>query len=315
MLPSFIGDLPLPICLSRVEDARLLDVGTTWVLIDDSPLLALWEASGARQREGYWVRERDLMADHPGGVHGLIHVVRRLLGPGGCPWDMEQTHDTLKKYLLEEAYELIDAIDTDDLELMKEELGDVLLQPLMHAGIRSRDGDWDIEEVAQATADKLVHRHPHVFGDLSVADADEVLRNWDQIKKKEKGAESVLDGVASAAPALLRAHKISVRAARAGFEWENLDQVYAKLFEEVAELQQAAPEDQASEIGDLLFTVVNLARWMKVDPEEALRQMVSRFIARFQHMEAAATVPLAELSPAEWRTLWDQAKIGPEPAG
>lgn len=309
-LPPELRDLSLPVSISSLGDAQLLDVGTSWVLVDvtEGPVLDAWIVSGAEPRGDYWIRPRSTSAHHPGGVQGLIHVVNRLLGPGGCPWDQEQTHESLKKYLLEEAYELMDAIDAEDLSLMKEELGDVLLQPVMHAQMQSRDGSWDIEAVAQATADKLVHRHPHVFGDLSVADADEVLRNWDQLKKAEKGSESVLDGVASAAPALLRAHKISVRAARAGFEWENIEQVYAKLAEEVQELREASPETQASEIGDLLFTVVNLARWMKVDPEEALRQMVARFIGRFQHMESHSDKPLKELSPAEWRGLWNSAK-------
>lgn len=247
---------------------------------------------------------------HAGGLRGLVQIVDRLLGPGGCPWDQEQTHQSLKKYLLEECYETLEAIDSGNLEALHEELGDLLLQPLMHTQIRERDGDWGIDSVAEAEAEKLIRRHPHVFGELSVADSAEVLRNWDRIKKQEKGKEhSVLAGVPRAMAALLRSQEVSKRAARVGFEWPDLEGVYEKLAEEVAELRAARdPDEQAKEIGDLLFTVVNLARWMKVDAEEALRQMVDRFTARFQWVEAHAEGSLGELTPAEWEDLWQQAK-------
>lgn len=248
----------------------------------------------------------------------LAHVVDRLLGPGGCPWDQEQTHESLKKYLIEEAYEVIDAIDEGSTEKLREELGDLLLQPYMHAQIRKlRTSEFDIDDVADEIVAKLVRRHPHVFGDLNVADADEVLRNWDQIKQAEKGAPaeerpSILGGVPKSMPSLLRALQISKRAARAGFEWPNIESVFDKLHEEEAELLAELPggdfERIESEIGDLLFTAVNIARWAKVDPEEALRKMLDRFSSRFITMERLAEKPLRELSPEEWDALWVHAK-------
>jgi len=250
-----------------------------------------------------------------GPLYDLAYVTDRLLGPGGCPWDQAQTHESLKKYLIEEAYEVLDAIDSGDVESFREELGDLLLQPVLHSQMRKRDGEFDIDDVAQGIVDKLVRRHPHVFGELSVADADEVLRNWDAIKKAEKGARpaSILGEVPRSMPSLARALTISKRAARAGFEWPNIEGVYEKLEEELRELREAtATEDEeamAAELGDLLFTVVNIARWLSVDPEEALRQMVNRFVARFHRMEAASPVPLSELSPDEWDRLWTQAKL------
>lgn len=253
--------------------------------------------------------------ENPGGVAGLVWVVDRLLGPGGCPWDIEQTHSSLRKYLLEESYELIEAIDREDWEGMKEELGDVLLQPLMHTQIRKRDGDWGIEEVAKGISDKLIRRHPHVFGDLSVADSDEVLRNWDAIKRTEKGGDegqSVLAGIPREMPALMKAMEVSKRAARSGFEWPDLDSVWEKFREELKEVEEAVVrgdrDDIRDELGDLLFTVVNISRWLKVDAEDALRIMVERFRSRFMRMEALSSVPLSELGYEEWDRLWEQAK-------
>lgn len=253
---------------------------------------------------------------HAGGVAGLVEVVARLLDPdGGCPWDLEQTHHTLKKHLLEESYEVLDAIDAGDMVRLREELGDVLLQPLMHAEIDRRAGEHaGIEQVAHEAAEKLVRRHPHVFGDTEVADAQEVLRNWDRIKQHEKGAEprSILAGVPREMAALLRAYEISKRAARVGFEWPDVEAVFDKLHEEERELRaEFASGDAArieAEVGDLLFTVVNLARWGKVEPEEALRTMLNRFTDRFQRMELEADKPLRELTAQQWDELWNRAK-------
>ncbi len=255
------------------------------------------------------------MAEPASGLDRLVHIVDRLLGPGGCPWDQDQTHESLKKYLLEEAYEVLDAIDSGSSDKLKEELGDLLLQPIMHAQMQKRDGGWDIDEVADAISDKLVRRHPHVFGDTTVHDADEVLRNWDQIKKSEgKEEQSILAGVPKGMASLLRAHEISKRAARVGFEWPSLDAVFEKLAEEEAELSAAIATgekaDIESEIGDLLFTVVNVARWLDVEPEEALRKMLNRFSGRFQAMEASSAKPLRELGAEEWEELWEKAKMG-----
>jgi tetrapyrrole methylase family protein/MazG family protein len=241
----------------------------------------------------------------------LVYIVDRLLGPGGCPWDQEQTHETLKKHLIEETYETVDAIDAGDLDLLREELGDLLLQPIMHAQIEKAAGGWDIDAVARGIVDKLIRRHPHVFGDVSAEDSETVLRNWDAIKKTE-GKRSVLSGVPRSMPALARALSVSKRAARAGFEWPSMEGVLEKLDEEEREVREALASGDAahieSEIGDLLFTVVNVARWAKIDPEEALRGMLDRFTARFERMESLASSPLDELDAEMWDVLWNRAK-------
>jgi tetrapyrrole methylase family protein/MazG family protein len=241
-------------------------------------------------------------------------VVDRLLGPNGCPWDIEQTHSSLKKYLLEEAYEVLDAIDSGSVGKLKEELGDLLLQPLMHTQIEARDSDWGVDDVADLLREKLVRRHPHVFGDLDVVNADEVLRNWDRIKQEERGSVegSILSGIPTGMASLLRAHEVSKRAARSGFEWESLEGVFQKLREEEAELREAIDsgnhEHIESEIGDLLFTMVNIARWLHVEPEEALRRMLNRFCDRFNVMERLAEKPINLLNPQEWDELWRASK-------
>jgi tetrapyrrole methylase family protein/MazG family protein len=254
-------------------------------------------------------------ASSQGPLYELVEIVDRLLAPGGCPWDQAQTHESLKRYLLEEAYEVLDAIDSGSDAKFQEELGDLLLQPVLHAQKKKESGGFDIDSVAREICDKLIRRHPHVFGDLSVADADEVLRNWDRIKSEEKGADipaSRLAGVPSGMASLLRAYEVSKRAVRAGFEWPDIESVFEKLREEEAELREALregiPERVEAEIGDLLFTAVNLARWAKVEPEEALRKMLNRFTARFQVMERLAPGPLEDLSLEEWDALWEQAK-------
>lgn len=247
-------------------------------------------------------------------LYQLVEVSDRLLAPGGCPWDRAQTHESLKKYLLEEAYEVLEAIDSGSDDKFREELGDLILQPVMHAQMKKAGGRFDIDDVANEIVLKLVRRHPHVFGDVSVADADEVLKNWDRIKRTEKGEEprSILAGVPKGMASLLRAHEISKRAARSGFEWPDIDAVFDKLHEEEVELREAIAsgdrEHIESEIGDLLFTAVNVARWAGIEPEEALRKMLDRFTKRFTSMESAADRPLTELSPEEWDRLWNEAK-------
>ncbi len=244
----------------------------------------------------------------------LVDVVDRLLGPGGCPWDQAQTHESLKRHLLEETYEVLDAIDGGSKEKLKEELGDLLLQPIMHAQMERLTGEFDIDQVAATITEKLVRRHPHVFGETSGADAEEVLKNWDSIKKNERPAEeqSILNGVPRTMPALLRAFEVSKRAARVGFEWPNREAVFEKLKEEQSELHEAIDSgDEAwieEELGDMLFTLVNIARWCEAEPEEALRKMLNRFTARFMSMEKGATKELGQLTPQEWDRLWEQAK-------
>lgn len=254
-----------------------------------------------------------------GALYDLVYVADRLLGPGGCPWDQAQTHESLKRYMLEETYEAFEAIDSGSNEKLKEELGDVLLQPIMHAEMKSLAGEFDIEDVAEAIVEKLVRRHPHVFGTVQAETADDVLRNWDAIKRKEKGDEpaSILAGVPKAMPALLRAYEVSKRAVRAGFEWPGIESVFEKLREEESELKDALRSGSASEIeheiGDLLFTAVNIARWAKVEPEEALRKMLDRFTDRFTAMENAAKKPLEDLTLQEWDELWELAKSANSP--
>jgi tetrapyrrole methylase family protein/MazG family protein len=244
----------------------------------------------------------------------LVKVVDRLLGPGGCPWDQAQTHDTLKKYLLEETYEVIEAIESGSDSSLREELGDLLLQPVMHGQIDSAAGGFDTFDAADGIVEKLIRRHPHVFGSVIAVDAETVLKNWDQIKKQEKGDDgrSILAGIPRSMPALHRAYEVSKRAVRAGFEWPSIDEVFAKVAEEEAELRSAIDsgdrDEIESELGDIFFTFVNVARWAKVEPEEALRKMVDRFCRRFHAMELAATKPLSELSVAEWDDLWEGAK-------
>lgn len=249
------------------------------------------------------------------GFEGLTRVVTALRAPNGCPWDREQTHESLKPHLLEETYETLEAIDRADPAELREELGDLLLQVLMHSQIASEAGAFDIQQVVQRLIEKLIMRHPHVFGDAHAETAAQVLKNWDATKRQQKGRDSVLDGVPRTMPALARAQEISKRAARVGFEWDSIHGVLDKLREEETELRQAIESGDsgriASEVGDLLFTVVNIARHADIDAEQCLRQMVDRFTARFQWMEAEAAQqnrPLDSLSADEWEDLWQQAK-------
>jgi tetrapyrrole methylase family protein/MazG family protein len=251
-----------------------------------------------------------------GKLEALVQITDRLLAPGGCPWDREQTHESLKRYLLEEAYELFDRIDANDDAGMREELGDLVLQPLLHSAMKHRDGSFDIDAVANDITEKLIRRHPHVFGEATAQDTEAVLRQWDQIKSKERGdvVKSVLTGVPKTMPALQRAYEVSKRAGRMGFDWPNIDSIWDKVREEELELTEAAATGDVTriseEFGDLIFALVNVARWLKVEPEGALREMVARFTARFLAMEAKADKPLTELTAREWDVLWNEAKAG-----
>jgi nucleoside triphosphate diphosphatase len=244
-------------------------------------------------------------------------IMRRLRGPGGCPWDAEQTHDSLKRYLIEECYEVIEAIDKGADELLREELGDLLLQPLFHAAIAEERGAFTIDEVLGTLSDKLVRRHPHVFGDQEIRTSDEQVANWEKIKKEEKGEErkSALSGVPPHLPSLMKAQKITEKAARVGFDWEHVDQVYAKVLEELHELEETMvsrdQERMEAELGDLLFAIVNLGRFLSVNPEEALRKTINRFESRFVHIEDtlhARGVNLKDASVEEMEKLWEEAK-------
>ncbi|MCL5283132.1 MAG: nucleoside triphosphate pyrophosphohydrolase [Armatimonadetes bacterium] len=248
----------------------------------------------------------------------LVEIMARLRGEGGCPWDRQQTHQTLRRYLIEEAYEVIEAIDRIEMESLCEELGDLLLQPIFQAQLASEEGYFDIDDVIEAITVKLLNRHPHVFGDVKVESAEHVLRNWEQIKRAEKGENwrpSALDGVPKDLPALMKALEISKKAARVGFDWPDRDSVLVKLDEEVAELKEAIINDNHEavewEVGDLLFTIVNLARWSRIDPEDALRTMVGRFERRFRGMENDAQergINLSDLGPEKLDELWEMVK-------
>lgn len=248
----------------------------------------------------------------------LVDVVYTLRGPDGCPWDREQTHETLKKYLIEESYEVIEAIDHGGKDKLEEELGDVLLQVLLHAEMADQSGDFDIADVCKRLREKLVRRHPHVFGEIEVSGVDDVLHNWEGIKRAEPGYEhrkSVLDGIPVPMPALMRAMEVSKRAAKTGFEWPDIEGVFDKLHEEIQELKDeiASGNQQRikEEFGDILFTLVNVARWQKMDAEESLREMIERFIKRFSQIEKAAEESgrsISDLSLDEMEEIWNAAK-------
>lgn len=257
--------------------------------------------------------------DPNAGLAALVEVMARLRDPQtGCPWDREQTPQTLRKYVIEEAYEVVEAVDSGRPEKLREELGDLLLQVVFHAQLASEEGRFDIDDVSRGITEKLIRRHPHVFGDVAVSGSDEVLRNWEQIKRGEKGYEdrtSILDGLPAGLPALMRALEVSKRVVKVGFEWPTVDEVLDKVEEELAELRAEIARDEteriADELGDLLFTLVNVARQLKVDPEDALRRMTGRFATRFRHIEehAAATGrSLEDLPLEEMESVWQRAK-------
>ena len=254
-------------------------------------------------------------------VQQLIDVVAQLRSPdGGCPWDLAQTPQTLTPYVIEEAYEVVDAIRSGDNAAIAEELGDLLLQVVLQAQIAAESGKFSLTEVAQGITQKLIRRHPHVFGDVQVQNIDEVRQNWEQIKAAEKGENSSgtqllsakLNRIARTLPPIIAGMKISQKAATSGFEWENVDGVWAKFHEELAEFQQAiaqeAPEQQQAELGDLLFALINLARWYNLDPTEALQGTNQRFIQRLEKIEAVADRPLSDYTLGELEMLWQQAK-------
>ena len=251
----------------------------------------------------------------------LVAVMERLRAPDGCPWDRKQTFDTIKTYLLEETYEVMDAIDRQDWEGLKEELGDLLLQPVFFAEMAREQGLFTIADSLDAINQKLIRRHPHVFADAQADTPEDVKVRWDEIKKQEKAekghaaAASVLDGVPRNLPALVEAEKISAKAAGVGFEWPTIDGVLEKLQEEAAELvearEHAGQAEIEHEIGDLLFTVTNLARFLKVDPEQALRKTNARFRRRFGYVEreiADAEEASGEVSLERMEELWQRAK-------
>lgn len=270
------------------------------------------------------------MSSHLEGSHldQFIATVARLRAPDGCPWDREQTHKTLARYLLEEAYEVLEAIHEGDPEKLKEELGDLLLQIVLNAQVATDEGQFTIQDVAEGINAKMIRRHPHVFADAKVEDARGVVNQWQKLKQEEKKsrqeeAKSALSGVPRTMPALMQALKVSEKAVNQGFEWNNEADVWDKLESEIVELKEAissplmtqpekhsqAKEEVALEFGDMLFCMVNLARWHALDPEECLLMTINKFRERFEWMERNAPGPLKEQNADELNDLWEKAKV------
>lgn len=250
-------------------------------------------------------------------IENLIKTVEKLRAPDGCPWDREQTHKTLKRYLIEETYEALDAIDKDDSSAIMEELGDVLLQVILHAQIASEDKRFNINDVAKNINEKMISRHPHVFGDTTVKNAEEVLVNWEILKKKEKPErKDVFDGIPVGLPALLKAYKISKKVSKEGFNWESEKAIWEAFEKELKELKDEIKSQEkerlAEEFGDLLFMMANLARWYKVDPEEALSNGTNKFIKRYKMVCEAvrkSNKEIKDLTPDELNKFWDEVKL------
>lgn len=258
-------------------------------------------------------------------IEKLIATIARLRAPNGCPWDREQTHRTLARFLLEEAYEVLEAIHLDDSEKLKEELGDVLLQVVLNAQVAKDANEFDIEDVARTINEKMIRRHPHVFGETSLTTAEEVLAQWDELKAQEKQEgkdDSCLEGVPKTLPALMQALKISEKAVAQGFEWTAESDIWEQLKSELDEFREAAENAQGLkgevaeplrkemdlEMGDILFTMVNIARWHGLNPEESLLMALEKFKQRFYEMEKKSRRPLKELTAGDWDALWKEAK-------
>ncbi|MGI6575791.1 MAG: nucleoside triphosphate pyrophosphohydrolase [bacterium] len=248
----------------------------------------------------------------------LMEILEQLLGENGCPWDKQQTHSSLRPYLLEESYEVVEAIEENDMHKLCEELGDLLLQIAFHAQLAQQRGDFTLNDVINTVTEKIIRRHPHVFGNIKVKDSEEVLVNWQQIKEREKesnGQDSILAGIPRQLPALMGAVKLQGRAARVGFDWDSITGAWEKVEEEMGEVWQAIAKDcpaaVEAEIGDLLFAVVNVARFLQVDPETALLRTNNKFKQRFYHIEREARErgkKLEEMTLQEMDKIWEKAK-------
>lgn len=253
------------------------------------------------------------------GIDDLLQIMWCLRSEGGCPWDREQTHESIKKNLIEETYEVIEAINKQDKVLLCEELGDVLMQVVFHAQMEAEAGAFTFEDVADGVCKKLIERHPHVFGEVQVESSEEVLRNWDDIKKRSKGQKSQTETMLSVPrelPALMRAAKVQKKAAKVGFDWPDVSGAVDKLYEETSELSGAiesgSEEEIAEELGDLLFSAVNVSRFVDCDAEEALTAATDKFMRRFARVEEKARergLKLEEMSLSELDGLWDEAKL------
>jgi tetrapyrrole methylase family protein/MazG family protein len=246
----------------------------------------------------------------------LLKIMERLRGEKGCPWDREQTRDSLKPYIIEEAYELVEAIEEGEPAKIKEELGDLLFQIVFQCQIANEANEFGFSDIIRTIGEKMIARHPHVFGDAEYKTTDEVLVHWEEQKKREgKLRESILEGVPIAMPALLRARRLQDRAARVGFDWERVEDVFKKLDEELEEFKEALhagnQDEIEDELGDIFFMLVNISRFVGVNPEDALRRTISKFIHRFHHIEMKAAEQgrkLSEMTLSEMDKLWDEAK-------
>jgi tetrapyrrole methylase family protein / MazG family protein len=249
----------------------------------------------------------------------LVEIMRLLRDKDGCPWDREQTHESLKKYLIEETYEVLEAIDLKSREKLTEELGDLMLQVVFHAQVSAEEGRFNIDDVITGICRKLIIRHPHIFGEVKADTSEKVLENWEAIKKQEKGLKSqtsVLKDVPSNLPALMRSYKVQQKAAQVGFDWDNIDDVFAKVYEELEEIKDVYKsknvERITEELGDAIFALVNLSRFLKVHPELALTGTINKFINRFEFIEQEslkAGKVLEDMSLTEMDELWNKAKI------
>lgn len=260
------------------------------------------------------------------GITRLTELMKRLRGPGGCPWDKEQTMNSLTPFIIEEAYEVVSAIDSGEMEHIKEELGDLLFQVIFVSQLASEKGVFTLADVIEGSHGKMVNRHPHVFGESRADTSEAVLKQWAEIKKAEKKGkekeDGYLAGVPEVLPALLRAHKISQKASKVGFDWKGVEDVLEKLDEETAEFKEAVRSanaaDMEEELGDMLFTMVNIGRFLQVNPEDALRKTIAKFISRFHHVERAVIQKGDDLSTTsmdEMERLWQEAKASEKKNG
>lgn len=243
-------------------------------------------------------------------IDDLLEVMDRLLGPQGCPWDREQTHQTLVRYLIEESYEVIEAIKEQDMNKLREELGDLLLQVVFHAALAEREGHFSFTEVVRTVEQKMIRRHPHVFADLDLQTSDDVMDHWEGFKQQE-GKKHLLEGIPVMLPALLRAEKLQSKAARVGFDWPTVDGALEKFKEEADELAQASGDEIQEEMGDLLFALVNIARIKGVEPEQALQGSNDKFVRRFRYIEESVKSSgqeLTEVDLAQMDYYWEEAK-------
>ena len=304
----------IPALIMEPVDLRLIRRVLLNQYPTDHPVKLVENVNGTVSARSLALADLDAVPSLPGSFEHFQEIIAHLRAPEGCPWDQKQTHTSLRPYLLEETYEVLDALDSGDVDALREELGDLLLQIVLHSQIAVDSGEFRMADIIAAISEKIIRRHPHVWGEIEVNDEQDVKINWDRLKQAEKNGErtSRLDGVSNSLPALSQAHSYQDRAARVNFDWDTIEPVIAKVREELDELLAAGTADErVHEAGDLLFAVVNLARWLDVDPEFALRGANARFYRRFHYIEQHAAEQgraLDQMSLAEMDALWDDAK-------